>query len=605
MVVFPNKKIITFIVLLCSLFFSIPSVCALQDYYIKNYDVDINVGVDNVLNITETIDVFFNEDRHGIYRSIPIKNKIIRNDGSKDKNIAIIKDIRVNNKFTKEHDSGNLILKIGAATETIRGDNRYIISYNYDLGKDHNKKYDELYYNIIGNEWTTNIDKVSFSIHMPAEFDKSKIGFSVGQEGMTGYDDNKLYYQVYGQTIQGKYYGRLNAYKGLTIRLELPEGYFIAKDRLSGISDRISIFSLICLMIGIALWYIVGREKKGIETVEFYPPKNLNSLEVGLLYKGYVDKKAYPALLIDLASRGYLKIEENEKRKLFRTKKTYKIIRLKEYKGTNPYEQYFMEQLFFWGHEENNKKIITEKELKHSHHITMDEDDYKKINKRQDLFVKNNTWCKIIIMIIIFIIIMYTLFAPLFYYYGFVNFHILSLPEVFMYNNQIKYAYLISLIVVIILKTIHKHIPKRTKHGDELYYQIKGFKTFLETAEKNKIDLLVSKNPSYFYDILPYAYVLGVSDKWIKKFDSFNIKYPKWYSSIDKFDNSFDRIGDMIPSRMNRIYNSTFVNTHSKYYRYSLTSHLSDYSGSSSGGGGFSGGGSSGGGSGGGGGGSW
>lgn len=39
---------------------------------------------------------------------------------------------------------------------------------------------------------------------------------------------------------------------------------------------------------------------------------------------------------------------------------------------------------------------------------------------------------------------------------------------------------------------------------------------FLETAEKEKLEQLVFEDPKYFYNILPYAYVLGVSDKWIK-----------------------------------------------------------------------------------------
>ena len=41
----------------------------------------------------------------------------------------------------------------------------------------------------------------------------------------------------------------------------------------------------------------------------------------------------------------------------------------------------------------------------------------------------------------------------------------------------------------------------------------------MKTVEKDKINELVEENPNYFYDILPYAYVLGVSDKWSKKFE--------------------------------------------------------------------------------------
>ena len=59
-------------------------------------------------------------------------------------------------------------------------------------------------------------------------------------------------------------------------------------------------------------------------------------------------------------------------------------------------------------------------------------------------------------------------------------------------------------------------------------------------AEKNQLEMLVEQNPNYYYDILPYAYVLNVSKKWIKKFE--NIPLPTNmgdlnYDNIDLLDN--------------------------------------------------------------------
>ena len=56
--------------------------------------------------------------------------------------------------------------------------------------------------------------------------------------------------------------------------------------------------------------------------------------------------------------------------------------------------------------------------------------------------------------------------------------------------------------------------------GNELLNKIKGFKKFLIAVEKDKLEALVDENPYYFYDILPYAYVLGITNKYIKKFIS-------------------------------------------------------------------------------------
>ena len=104
----------------------------------------------------------------------------------------------------------------------------------------------------------------------------------------------------------------------------------------------------------------------------------------------------------------------------------------------------------------------------------------------------------------------------------------------------------------------------------------------METAEKDKLEALVEKDPQYFYNILPYTYVLGVSSKWMKKFESIAVEPPSWYNSYDAFDIIM----------FNHFMNST--------YRSISTVMTSTPSSSGGGGGGFSGGGFSGGGSGGG-----
>ena len=57
------------------------------------------------------------------------------------------------------------------------------------------------------------------------------------------------------------------------------------------------------------------------------------------------------------------------------------------------------------------------------------------------------------------------------------------------------------------------------KFGLEMLGKVKGFKRFLETAEKEELESLVEKNPEYFYDILPYTYSLDVSEKWVEQFE--------------------------------------------------------------------------------------
>ena len=127
-------------------------------------------------------------------------------------------------------------------------------------------------------------------------------------------------------------------------------------------------------------------------------------------------------------------------------------------------------------------------------------------------------------------------------------------------------------------------IIERTPEGKSLYGRVLGFKRFLETAEKSKLETLVEETPTYFYDILPYTYVLGVSDKWVEKFDDIIINEMDTYKiNRHTFNSSFNSLNDSFDKAYEKAHPST----------------------SSSGGRGSSGGGSSGGGSGGGGGSSW
>lgn len=131
-------------------------------------------------------------------------------------------------------------------------------------------------------------------------------------------------------------------------------------------------------------------------------------------------------------------------------------------------------------------------------------------------------------------------------------------------------------------------------YGCELVGKIRGFRNFLDLAEKEKLEELVNENPEYFYDILPYAYSLNLSSKWIKKFESIAMMPPEWYSS---YDNSIPLY------ELNDRLDSAILSTHRAmtYMPKSSIDSNSPFDGGSSdnwtsGGGGFSGGGSGGGG---------
>ena len=126
------------------------------------------------------------------------------------------------------------------------GKQRYVIKYNYNIGKDPLKDKDELYFNIIGTEWDTTISNVTFKITMPDSFDSNKLGFSSGRYGSVS---NNITYSIDGTVITGKYNGTLDSGEAITIRLELPEGYFVGARNVLNLIDFKNYLILISLFL--------------------------------------------------------------------------------------------------------------------------------------------------------------------------------------------------------------------------------------------------------------------------------------------------------------------------------------------------------------------
>lgn len=592
------------------------------EYTIDSYDIKMIVNENNTFDITEKITVNFTQYKHGINRKIPIRNTIQRLDGTTSNNRAKITNIEVSENYSTSTNNGYKILKIGSSNKTYIGKHTYTISYTYDIGKDPLKDADELYYNLIGTDSDTTISNVTFTIKMPKKFDYDgdKLGFSSGLKGSI--DSSNVEYTVNKNTISGSYIGTLGIAEGLTVRLTLPEGYFVrVQEKDDNYVILVSIISVACVIVSALLWRLYGKDNKVVETVEFYPPEGLNSAELAYIYKGVAEDEGIISLLISLANKGYLRIEDFGKKNLI-DDKDFRITKLKEYTGNNETEKEFFDGLF------KKKNSVTNEDLYDSFYKTIRSIKSKLESKenKNKIFEKSSLskiiWLALMCIVILLLITVKPIVntsagedLPFLLAFPIIGFSVILLVGFRQTNLMIKIfgivwgalvggiplvveitpilveevpqyltSYIIGLICIAIIIVFAKIMPKRTKYGSAMLGKIKGFKRFLEVAEKEELENLVSENPQYFYYILPYTYALGVSDKWVKQFESIAMQAPNWYTSPNGF--SMDSFGRFMSSTM-------------KSAQSSMTSAPS------SSGGGSSGGGSSGGGSGGGGVSSW
>ncbi|MCM1236972.1 MAG: DUF2207 domain-containing protein, partial [Ruminococcus flavefaciens] len=72
-----------------------------------------------------------------------------------------------------------------------------------------------------------------------------------------------------------------------------------------------------------------------------------------------------------------------------------------------------------------------------------------------------------------------------------------------------------------------------TAYKKEMQGKLLGLRRFIQTAELDRLKMLADENPSYYYDILPYAMALGLMDDWAKRFEGMTLWEPDWYSCHD------------------------------------------------------------------------
>lgn len=521
-------------------------------YTTEEYDVSVNVDEDNSYTVTETITVHFPSSQHGIFRYIPT-------DGVKIDRINV-----QDYKYEVYTENGNKVIKIGSGDLELRGSNTYRISYRMRVFDDKDTSKDFFYLDLIPSGWDSPIENASCTINMPKSFnDKTLQVYS----GAYGADSNsKASYRTDGNAIKVTASG-LDACEGVTVRMNLNEGYWVNPMNYDYMKWIIPFVLILVPIVMIALWAAFGRDPEVVETIEFYPPEGMTPAEIGYIVDGRIDQKDMTSMIMYYADRGYLKVTEYSKNKIMLTK-------LRDIEKTEkPFAKTMFAGLFA---ESDEVKIDELGEKFGKKYLTAREQlaDYYAVKDRRLFTVKskifrvigNFVMCLPVVASVICaafyrLEMIYTLAAipagiliiagGLIITCSFDRMYALSKGKktarylggavIFLagaaagagfvwqlldmyYGICVFVSAVVTLIPVMLMKA-------RTEKSAQWLGKILGLKQFIKTAELPKLEKLVYENPDYFYNILPYAYVMALSDKWAKNFNKIDIRQPEWYSS--------------------------------------------------------------------------
>jgi len=482
---------------------------------INSFDVDVYIPDNGIVRVEENIEYQFQDVyKHGIVRKIPYKY----NKGENNFNLRI--DVRnvtdfsgESYKYSVEKNNGYIEIKIGDPDKTITGVHGYRIEYFVKRVITEFDDYDEFYWNVTGTKWEIPILSSSAHIYFESEIPNDlKLDCFTGRYGSVAKNCN---FNSGGDSAVFFSDRILLANEGLTVAVGFPKNlisghsklqlwYWFLMDNLIYSAPFLTFFALFLI------WYKFGRDpfKNRPVAVRYEPPSDLTPAEAGTLYDEKADMIDLTSTVIDLAVRGYLRIEEIETTKfLFLSDKDYKLIKTVEKTTENlmPHEIKIMEGLFRSGQSDvlisdlKNNFYANLKSIKNSIYHQLVDKNY---------FLSNPDRIRATYKAVGAIIIISAIFI---------------LPSIL--------PKLIFAFCGLLISIFSGYMPRKTKKGVSVNHHLLGFREFIDRAEKDRIKTLAKEDPGIFDRVLPYALIFGLEDKWAEAFSDMFTEPPNWYSS--------------------------------------------------------------------------
>ena len=524
---------------------------------IDTYTVTIDIEPSGSLSITEKIAYDFEgAERRGIFRDVPTTLRWEpddRYDRIYPMEVVSVTSATAPDGFVVEGvEGGRTRIRIGDPDTYITGAHAYEIVYRIDGGLNGFDDHDELYWNAIGGDWSVPIDRSRVLVEAPAVVtDVACFAGPVGSNLPCTDAERDGSRAVFRQA-------QLTPYSALTVVVAIPPGSVervgpILEERLTvanaigaspaTVGIAVGLGVLLIGGMGALLWrggrdvvfrgsqvdQVMGgvpgeEERVGLgdadaeAPVEFAPPEGLRPGQIGTLLDERANTLDVTATIVDLAVRGYLRIEEIPKT-WFLGNPDWKLVRLTPPGESKAellgYERTLLAKLFATGDE------VLLSDLKNTFATSLravQEAMYRDIVKRGWFRERPDTvrarWTAIGITAVI-----------------------LSGAATFFLATQLRVGILgVPLVVASLLLLIGAgRMPARTAKGTALTRRVRGFRVVIEKAETHMSRW--AEEAGVFTRYLPFAIVFGATEKWANAFESIGAGQPdtSWYVSTRPF----------------------------------------------------------------------
>jgi uncharacterized membrane protein YgcG len=521
---------------------------------ITRYDITADLDASGVAHVTVDLDFDFGDDPgHGPYLTLVTRQ---RYDDAHDRlyrysDIAATSPSGAPAQVNREEDPDALVLRIGDPdVDDVSGVQRYVVTYTVDgwvnpANAQHSG--DELNWDVIGSGWTVPLSRLAATVTGPvpaqdavcfagphgstdpctsvrvtgtgATFTQDEVPVGDEWTAVTGWPGGTFDAQpILGPRFEPAAALNPAGVGGGVAGAVLLGGIGLVATRVRRVGRDQEYLGLTPgLRPASGQETLVGPRRKAAVTVQFTPPEGTRPGEVGTL----VDEKADPvdvtATLVDLAVRGYLRIEEVPRSSPGKKPKDWTLVQLAAPdEHLLGFERTLLDSVF------EGRSQVKLSELKTTFAASM-----AKVQNALYQHVTDNGWFRAnpstvrgrwraagIALVVAGV----------------------ALTAVMLTKQvQLRGIALVGLAVALVgglVVALGRAAPARTPDGTAVLAQALGFRRYLATAEANQ--LRFEEGQDVFSRYLPYAIVFGLADRWARVFAEVAaagrpVAAPTWY----------------------------------------------------------------------------
>ncbi|MGA7633838.1 MAG: DUF2207 domain-containing protein [Terriglobales bacterium] len=491
-----------------------------HNWRVSDFNDTISIAPDGKALVSEKITLTFVGQWHGIHRTIPVEYP-----GPQGTNYTLFVDVlsvtdengnKLKYDSTKSGNDRDLKIYIPGAVDTTRVVN---IDYSVRNAVRFFDNYDEFYWNVTGNDWPVPIDHASAFVTLP----ENAAGGLRAQAftGAYGSKQTEATAEVKGADVVSETISALPMRGGLTIDVYIPQGILKPPSALTKFfwflgGNPILFLPLFTCAVMFALWYSVGRDPDpGVSVAPQYkPPQGMCPAEAGTLLDDTIHPRDITSTIVDLAVRGYIKIEEKVDTFLVFHHKDYlfHLLKPREQWSTDltPHERVMLENIFVSG----NETRLSDLKNRFYAVIPIVRQDIMSALKSKGFYTldpESANGYSIAAGIAIAILV--------------VAVQVMGWMNLFYSIPLVMGSVLIS---GVIWWLFARQMTAKTVAGARARIAVLGFQEFMNRVDADRIKRMP---PDTFEKFLPYAMALGVEHHWAQAFDGIIKDPPSWYVS--------------------------------------------------------------------------